>query len=426
MKHLLLLLFLFTSYVIIAQDQNLRYEDYIYKNNIKTVQFHVDGLFTSYPIIELGSPSALLFSFDDIDGDTKNYTYTIVHCDMNWQPSNLAEMEYLDGFIEEWLDRFQFSFTAINPYTHYWLYLPNAKMNWLKSGNYLLKVYENEGDKTLAITRRFTVVEPLLRILPQMMRPAAPSKQRTHQEIDFIAENISKTEIRRPLQELKAVILQNGRWDSTIKDMPPYFVRNNQFIFDYQDRISFPAGKEFRDLDLRSLRFRSENIALIERFDGNYEVTLLKDLKRATDSYFQQQDINGQFVIESFDQDSLDHNLSNDYANVLFNLYSPEPLYDYDVYVYGELSDWHLDERFKMIYNPAVNGYVGKIRLKQGYYEYAYAVAPRNGKDRTPNLTEIEGNWHETENHYTIFIYYRPFGERYDRVIGVINFTSNF
>jgi len=39
-------------------------------------------------------------------------------------------------------------------------------------------------------------------------------------------------------------------------------------------------------------------------------------------------------------------------------------------------------------------------------------------------MSEIEGDWFETENQYIILIYYRPFGGRYDQVIGQITFIS--
>ncbi len=424
MKHTIITFILGTlSAALLAQDAGLRYEDYTYKNNLRTVQLYVDGLFTSQPIIELGSNSALVLSFDDMDANVKNYTYTIVHCDLNWQPSNLAEMEYINGFVEDRIEQFEFSFQTLTPYTHYRLYLPNRAQSFTKSGNYLLKVYEDEREKTLAITRRFVVVESLVNIRPQMVRPNAVSKMRTHQELDFVVD-FNRLNIRDPQREVRATVLQNGRWDNAIIDIPPLFVRGTQLIFDYQDRVIFPAGKEFRYLDMRSLRFGSENLTAVERIGDTYEVTLNKDQKRFNQVYLNRQDLNGMYVIETFDQE--DPFLSSNYANVLFSLYSPEPLYDYDVYLFGKLTDWRIDERYKMAYNPLVNGYVGKVQLKEGYYDYKYAVVPREGKNRTANLTEIEGDWYETENQYTILLYYRPFGERYDRVISVISVSSTF
>lgn len=423
MKYIPFALFLLISIIGFSQDAGLRYDDYIYKDNIKSVQFHIDGLFTSYPIIDLGANAALAFSFDDIDADVKNYTYTLVHCDQDWRPSNLSEMEYIDGFVEDRIDAYEFSFKTITPFTHYRLYLPNQNQAFTKSGNYLLKVYEDEGEKTLAITRRFVVVEPVVRIAPQMVRPSTVSKMRTHQELDFVVD-FDRLNIRSPQQEVRATVLQNGRWDNAVYNVAPLFFRGTQLIFDYQDKIVFPAGKEFRYLDLRSLRTRSENIAEIQQLNNTIDVLLYKDEKRFDKVYLNRRDLNGQFVIESFDQQ--DYELSGNYADVLFTLYSPEPLYDYDIYLFGELSDWRADERFKMAYNNSVNGYVAKVKLKQGYYDYAYAAVKRDAKQKTPDLGEIEGHWYETENQYTVLIYYRPFGERYDRVIGAVTFTSTF
>ncbi len=425
MKHLLFVLFLLLGFTAQSQDENLRYYDFVYQDNIQSVQFHIDGLLTSYPILDATSSTPLLLSFDDRDADVKNYTYTVVHCDANWQPSqNLAEMEYIDGFVEDRIEDFQFSFKAVTPYTHYWLELPNRNMSFTKSGNYLLKVYDTEDKKKLVITRRFVVVEPIVRITPQMVRPNAVSKMRTHQELDFVVDYQEELNIRSPQQEVRAVVLQNGRWDNAVYDISPYFVRGTQLVFDYQDEIVFPAGKEFRFLDLRTLRVRTENVASIDQYTNAFDVTLYKDEKRLDEVYIFRRDLNGQYVIESFDQQNGD--LTGNYADVLFTLYSPEPYYDYNVYVFGEFSDWRADQRFRMKYNPAVNGYVAKFPLKQGVYDYAYAVVPKDEPGSIPDMTEVEGSWYETENQYTILVYFRAFGQRYDRLIGVSSITSTF
>lgn len=421
MRKLLLLLFSAISLQLAAQDEQLRNYDYVYVKNIKSVQFHIEGLFLTLPLIGLYSNDRLEFSFDDLGLDVKDYIYTIVHCDINWNPSQLSEMEYIDGFTEEIFDEYRFSFKTITPFTHYRMYLPNEHMRFTKSGNYLLKVYDNEDEKKLVITRRFMVADRQVLISPRVVSPAKVSKFKTHQEIDFTVDH-PKLKIRSPRQEIKAVILQNGRWDNAISDQVPLFTRLNQMVFDYQDKIVFPAGKEFRYLDLRSLQYRSEGISVIERYDDRFEVILFKDEKRFNKPYFSRRDLNGKFVIESLDERNPD--LSGDYAHVLFSLYSPAPVYDKEIYLFGAISDWQIKESFKMHYNNAVNAYVAKILLKQGYYDYTYAAVPKEGKDHTPDLQEIEGTWYETENEYTILIYYRPFGSRYDQLVGALTINS--
>ncbi len=405
-----------------AQYEDLVFEDRIYVDHISSVKFHLAGLFLSYPVVDLSSNTPLSLRFDDLSGDVKNYTYTIIHCDADWQPSQLSEMEYLEGFAGEPIRDYRFSFKTIQNFTHYFLQLPNQDLRWTKSGNYLLVVYEDEGRRRPVITRRFMVVDPIVRIDPRMVRPAQVSKTNTHQEIDFSVDH-EELDIRTPLTEVRAVVLQNGRWDNAVVDLPPAFIRFNQLIFDHQNKVVFPAGKEFRYLDMRSFRTRTENISVIERYQDRTEVILFKDEKRARLTYNFFEDINGKFIIENFDGQNDD--LSADYAGVLFSLYSPEPYPDHDVYIVGTLTSWNLQESFRMAYNESVNGYVAKPMLKQGFYNYAYAVVPKGtGKSGAFDLSEIEGDWHLTENEYTILIYYRPFGSRYDQLIGARTFSS--
>ena len=223
------LFFLVFSFSLKAQDEVLRYEDWVYKDHIKSVRFHVDGLVLTQPIIDLGSDVALQLSFDDLEGGVKDYVYSVVHCNADWEPSVLAEMEYIDGFAEDRINDWRFSAKTLTPYTHYSLSLPHEDMRLTKSGNYLLKVYESGRQKTLALTRRFLVVEPLVQITPRMVNTAAVSKLRTHQEIDFLV-NYERVPIRAAQQEIRATVLQNGRWDSALPLIPPRFVRTDQLV----------------------------------------------------------------------------------------------------------------------------------------------------------------------------------------------------
>lgn len=416
------LLFFFSTFTFL-RGQTLQNQNQVFVDYIKSVRFHVDGLFLSQPIVELGGDAGLYLSFDDLEGDVKDYFYTIVHCDKNWEPSGISEMEYLDGFANERLDNYDFSFKTIANYTRYQLFLPNGDLSWKISGNYLLIVSLEDGnEKVPVLMRRFVVVEPLVAILPNMVSPSIVSKSRTHQEIDFIVDH-ERLPIRNPRVEITATVLQNGRWDNAIYNIQPYFTKLNQLVFDYQDKVVFPAGKEFRYLDMRSLKFLSENIAQIDRDPDVYRVVLYKDQARSNITFFTQRDANGNFIFENRDQNS-NSDLICDYAEVLFSLSTDIPSAKEDVYIMGGFTDWRLDPAYKMVYNHAVNAYVGVVKLKQGFYDYGYVTVPANKTNIMPSNEPFEGDWYETENNYTILVYYRPFGERYDRVIGFINFSS--
>jgi hypothetical protein len=54
--------------------------------------------------------------------------------------------------------------------------------------------------------------------------------------------------------------------------------------------------------------------------------------------------------------------------------------------------------------------------LKQGFYNYNFATVNVDGK---LDLSELNGTFYETENQYTVLVYYKRFGDFYERVIGV-------
>jgi hypothetical protein len=410
-----------------AQSQQADNFDRIYADNIFSVKFHINGLVLSYPFIEINSGAVLSLKFDDLDADVKNYFYTIQHCDMNWAPSDLDQMEYIEGFTEERIMDYEFSFKTFWPFTQYTLYLPNRDMRWTLPGNYLLTVYDDSNDRKVAFTRRFVVFEGNTNIIPRIVRAAQVSKLRTHQEIDFVVGH-ETFRINNPQQEIRATILQNGRWDNAIMNVEPKFIRPGEMRFDHQDKIVFPGGKEFRRLDIRSLRVVDFNVASVEQNAEGYFITMKTDQRRDKLAYTTFNDIEGNFIISTNDQQN--NQLSSEYVDILFSLaadYRPE----HDIYLFGGFTDWLIQPAYKMEYDAAVNAYIGGAFLKQGYYDYMYAAVPKvpNSKRESPvvipDISMMEGSSNEAVNGYTIIIYYRPFGSRFDRPVGSLTFSSN-
>ena len=75
-----------------------------------------------------------------------------------------------------------------------------------------------------------------------------------------------------------------------------------------------------------------------------------------------------------------------------------------------------------MSYNFEQKSYVKKLFLKQGYYNYMYLFKDKR-TDRA-EISFIEGNHWETENEYTIWIYYQATGDLYDRLLVVQDLNS--
>jgi hypothetical protein len=62
------------------------------------------------------------------------------------------------------------------------------------------------------------------------------------------------------------------------------------------------------------------------------------------------------------------------------------------------------------------------MRLKQGVYDYEYVIRTKKGLDET----RLEGSYFETENFYTVLIYYQNPADRTARVVGVKHIGYNY
>ena len=431
---------LLVGFAAFAQD-NYLIQDRTYVDNIRTVRWHVAGFPHSFPLVDLNGGAALQLSFDDLNTDIKRYTYQIIHLDMNWERSSLSPLEYNGGFEEAIVQVYDFSFRTLMNYVHYEITLPNEDVRWTKSGNYLLIVYEDENQKRPVITRRFMVVDRRVGINADVVRAVSPGKVQTHQEVDF-AVDTENFPVRSPLQTLRGTVLQNGRWDNAVVGIEPNMIRNNNVIFDHQGQVIFGGGNEFRNLDLRSIQSPNTQVSFIGNESDRYSIDLAPDIPRTGMPYLNYADFNGDFVNLRFDRPVL--NLSDDYfqnnfnrlqlkytgdyIDLLFTLKINQPIPDRDVYLFGAFTEWKLKPEYQMAYNPAISAYVGKALIKQGFYNYWYVTTPAGAaaKEARPPvmLDDTERNYIETENDYLILVYYRPFGARYDELIGSYGVSS--
>lgn len=433
MRFLIFCLLFFAKTLANAQPpEDFLYENKIYRDNIRTVKLHTRGSPTSMPIVNLNASQAtLLLTFDVMDGELNDFMYTIVHCTADWQPSKLENNQYLDGFSEDRVqngeaalnnpgnfESVETSLNTLQNYVNYKIALPNRNMGWTISGNYLLIVWDVEAEEVV-LTRRFMVVEPSWRVEARFVQPAKVEKIDTHHEIDFTVKH-EGTRIALPMTEVKAVVQQNGRWDNAIGLLPPFAALGQELSFNFQDRVVFPAGKEFRFFDIQQLESPGRNVEQIVRKRDFYEVTLRTERNYSNQVFQQWGDLDGKFSIENT---QFPGDLRRcEYAKVLFSLAQPIEVEDSDVYVFGELSDWQIKPEFRMEYSEAARVYYVETWLKQGFYNYE--IVKYNPKTGKIDDESFNGNSFLTGNSYTILIYYKPYGGLYDRLMVASTFKS--
>lgn len=404
-----------------ANDNQLRYEDWVYKPYIKTAQLHEASYDANPPIIKFNSSELLELSFDDLEADKKNYSISFVHCTANWEPSDLMFAEYMNGFFDANFLNFSYSTNTIQKYTHYSITFPQANMQFSKSGNYIAYVYEDNDKEKLILTKRFMIYDDKVTVVATTRQAIGNDEQFESQHIDFSIIN-SVYELTNPFTDMKVVITQNNRWDNAVRDIKPTFTEPKQLTYSLDDKSTFKGGNEFRFFDTRSLRTYTERIADIYRDSASiYHVDLKIDELRTFKPYSFYNDLNGGYLIKNLDM-ATNPDIEADYAWVKFFIPYDNAQGEGNFYVLGKLTDWRLSKTNRMTYNYKRFGYECTMFIKQGYYNYTYVYLRDDKKGGDDTMTE--GSHWETENEYAIYVYHRQRGTYYDQLVAIKRFNS--
>ncbi len=392
----------------------LRNQNKIYNPDLYTVLLHPLGNPLGTPVIALGSRQKLSLGFDDLAGGYKTYYYTFIHCDASWNPSPLRPNEYIQGFGHDEIRDYAYSFNTTMAYTHYSVDFPGPDMQLTKSGNYLLVVYQDDVQRP-DFSMRFMVYENLVKIDNiRSGRASLPNAMNSSQEVDFKLRP-GRYNIPAPSRDLKVVIRQNGRWDNAVTLTQPRNITPDELDYDYEEGNLFDAGNQYRQIDIKSLRYRSERIADIQYHSDGYHVFVRPDLPRAGRPYISEPDINGRMLIKTEDMERSE--TEADYAWVHFSLPFGYPLAQGSFFITGSLTYNTLQPNAKLSYNYESKQYEATLLLKQGYYNYLYVAA---GSESNVGETALaEGNHYEAENHYSIWVYHREPGDIYDKLIAI-------
>lgn len=365
------------------------------------------------PVIDLHNPAdRVVISFDELSDDRRYMRYSLVHCDALWQPEGLVDSEFLDSFNEGTVEDYDYSQATIVHYVHYTITLPNEQVRITQPGNYLVKVYDESDPEETLLQARFYVSDNTVGIKADVTTRTDIDTNLAHQQLGLTVDT-RYLNPEDPFNDLKVVVTQNGRPDTETVIVSPQRLGSREVIYEHLRPLIFPAGNEYRRFETVSTNYPGMGVERIERDAPVYNMMLYADEPRSSKDYLFDRTQHGRYLVRS--SDVSDSSTEADYVMTNFTLAMP-PLAGYDIFIDGDLTDRRFSPSSRMVYNEASGAYEQSLLLKQGSYNYQYLAVPSGSlKGETG---PVEGNKYQTVNEYTIKVYHRPKGTRFDRLVG--------
>lgn len=378
----------------------------IFDPQFKSLQVQDPNNLLGQPIIRPNNAaSSVRISFDELADDSRYLRYRLIHCDADWRPSrSISELDYLSGFNIAEVTDFALSEQTLTNYVHYTITLPNEQMAPLLSGNYLVEVFDEDDPGRTLLQARFMVDEGIAGLSVNVTSRTDIDYNSRHQQLTVKAD-LEGANIDNPFNDLRLVIVPNGRTADSHKLAHPLQVTKDIVTYDHQRELIFPAGNEYRRFDIANVRYPGMGVQTIDFIEPYYNAMLKPDAPRVNDGYVYDQTQAGRyFPAEIY---STEPEINADYLLTFFTLEMPR--LDEDVYLDGDMVLRKRDSDSRMIYDSTRGAYIKTLLLKQGMYNYQYVTAS--------GLNPIEGDKYETANEYLVLLYYCPPDARYDRLI---------
>ena len=388
----------------------------IFNDRITTIQVVAGDDWLSPPVTRLhGDP--IHIGFDDLTHEYHRYTYRIEHCEADWTKSeDLFESDYIDGFTEgNTIDDSEESLNTNLLYTHYRLTIPNVHCRLKMSGNYRLTVYDDNNDDEPMFAVCFMVVDPKMGVSMNVDTNTDIDINKSHQQVSMdVAYN--GLSVINPTNQIKTVVMQNGRWDNAVVNAEPQFTKSDGLRWSHNKALIFDAGNEYHKFEVLDTDHPTLGIDRI-RWDGQlFHAYVIPDEPRP--NYLYDEDANGSFYIRN--SDNIENDRISDYVKVHFQLQCPERV-DGEVYLNGVWTNDLFLPEYLMEYDEENKTYNAEVLLKMGYYSYQYLLLDADGYTQ---VMPTEGSYFQTENKYQALIYYREPGGRTDLLVGYQQVTK--
>ena len=392
----------------------------VYDERIRTLRVARAFLSLHAPLDGSDPDNTLEISFDEMSHDVHFYAYTVQQLNADrTAESALLSGEFLQGFTNQDITDYEHSINTNREYTHYRFSFPNSEMVLTKSGNYRITVYE-DGDRDKRVAEvDFCVVEPMVKIEGSVRSNTDIEFNGRYQQLDLDI-NTTNINVKDP-GEIRVMVSQNNRRDNSVWLNHPTYLAQNKLQYRQVRDLIFEGGNEYRHFDAFSRFYAGTGIDRVFYEMGDYQVMLFPD-EITTGEYIHHYDVNGAYLVNA--EHTIDSDTEAEYMWVHWMVPVSRPWLDGALYIGGDLFGNEMSMRNRMQYDAEAQCYWLTALVKQGGYDYQYWFVPsessvnRQAYKKT-TTQRVDGSYWQTENEYLVYVYWRPFGARYDRLIGV-------
>jgi hypothetical protein len=376
----------------------------------RTVQLYRTGDEGSLPLLPLNSGQTLTLEFDVLGEVGDTYSVYFYHADRQWR-RDLLPVEFLRTFQSDDIRDYELSLATEIRYSHYEYVFPNQNIQFLRSGNYVLRVTEPGDERAVLFEEAFFVSEQSAE-LDFAVRSGLGSGA-TFQPVVRIRP---PDEFDNPVQNYHVCFARNGRFALARCAEDPTLAGGSLFEFLLPREAAFTHEGPLYELDLARLQ-PGPQVVDIDLSTSPYTATLDLDYARFGGDLFDG-DLTGRTLVSTVVEDApgpADIGAEYVLARFRFVPQNEEPTAG-PVILSGSFNGWVVDPAYELAWNAAERYYEGDVLLKQGRYVYRYYVddpAERERIRRTAGLGQ--------PNLYTAFVYLYDPAYDTDRLLAVSN-----
>jgi hypothetical protein len=227
-------------------------------------------------------------------------------------------------------------------------------------------------------------------------------RNQSHQQLS-VSLNYNGTRVTNPDEQIFMVVMQNGRTDNQRSNIQPTFRNSNGLDWKHVSDLIFDAGNEYHKFEILDPSHPTMGIDRITWDGDNYQAYPFIDEPRK--NYIYDEDADGAFCVRN--SDNRENNTTSEYVYVNYRLKTPWTSAG-NILVDGQWTTESPDH-YMMTHDADTGLWQARILQKQGYYNYQYLFETADGSRR---FLSSEGSFHQTQNRYQVFVYYKATGDR--------------